>query len=75
MVARDPEQSSSPCRTGTRATSPASRDKSPTIPAWRTMRAVRRGRVYVATGNSLLQAYTDAGRIIRDVRTKFLRNG
>ncbi len=44
-------------------------------PAWRTTRAVRRGRVYVATGNSLLQAYTDAGRIIRDVRTKFLRNG
>jgi iron complex transport system substrate-binding protein len=44
-------------------------------PAWRTTRAVRRGHVYLATGNSLLQAYTDAGRIIRDVRTKFLLNG
>lgn len=44
-------------------------------PAWRTTRAVRRGRVYLATGNSLLQAYTDAGRIIRDVRMKFLLNG
>lgn len=32
-------------------------------------------RIYVATGNSLLQAYTDAGRTIRDVRTKFLKNG
>ena len=36
---------------------------------------MRRGRVYLATGNSLLQPYTDAGRIIRDVRTKFLLNG
>jgi iron complex transport system substrate-binding protein len=43
-------------------------------PAWRTTKAARSGRVYVATGNSLLQAYTDAGRTIRDVRKKFLHN-
>jgi iron complex transport system substrate-binding protein len=41
---------------------------------WRNTKAARRGRIYVATGNSLLQAYTDPGRIIRDVRSKFLRN-
>jgi iron complex transport system substrate-binding protein len=39
---------------------------------WRTTKAARRGKVFVATGNSLLQAYTDPGRIIRDVRTTFL---
>ena len=44
-------------------------------PAWQTTNAAKNGRIYVATGNSLLQAYTDAGRTIRDVRTKFLRNG
>ena len=44
-------------------------------PAWRTTKAVRRGHVFLSTGNSLLQPYTDAGRIIRDVRTKFLLNG
>ncbi|HWI71776.1 MAG TPA: ABC transporter substrate-binding protein [Baekduia sp.] len=41
---------------------------------WKTTKAARNHRVYVATGNSLLQAYTDPGRIIRDVRTKFLGN-
>jgi iron complex transport system substrate-binding protein len=39
---------------------------------WRTTKAARNRRVYVATGNSLLQAYTDPGRTIADVRTKFL---
>jgi iron complex transport system substrate-binding protein len=39
---------------------------------WRTTKAARRHKVFVATGNSLLQAYTDPGRIITDVRTKFL---
>jgi iron complex transport system substrate-binding protein len=43
-------------------------------PAWRTTRAVRNGRVYVATGNSLLQAFTDVHNTIRDVQVKFLRN-
>ena len=45
-----------------------------TKPGWRTTRAARRGRVYVATGNSLLQPYADVDRTIRDVRRKFLRN-
>lgn len=44
-------------------------------PGWRTTRAARRGRVYVATGNSLLQPYADVDRTIRDVRRKYLRNG
>ena len=41
---------------------------------WKTTKAARNHRVYVSTGNSLLQAYTDPGRTIRDVRTKFLGN-
>lgn len=45
-----------------------------TNPAWRTTKAMRRGRVYVSTGNSLLQAWTDVDRVIADVQTKFLKN-
>jgi iron complex transport system substrate-binding protein len=41
---------------------------------WRATKAARRHRVFVATGNSLLQAYTDPGATIRDVRSEFLRN-
>jgi iron complex transport system substrate-binding protein len=41
---------------------------------WKKTKAARSGRVHVATGNSLLQAYTDPGRIIADVRSKFLKN-
>ena len=41
---------------------------------WRTTKAARDHKVFVATGNSLLQAYTDPGRIITDVRQKFLGN-
>jgi iron complex transport system substrate-binding protein len=41
---------------------------------WKGTKAARHKRVYVATGNSLLQAYTDPGRIIADVRSKFLGN-
>jgi ABC-type Fe3+-hydroxamate transport system substrate-binding protein len=41
---------------------------------WRTTKAARRGKVFVATGNSLLQAYTDPDRTIRDVRRRFLGN-
>ena len=41
---------------------------------WRTTKAAKRHKVFVATGNSLLQAYTDPGATIRDVRTKFLGN-
>jgi iron complex transport system substrate-binding protein len=43
-------------------------------PAWRSTRAVRNGRVYVAIGNSLLQAFTDVHNTIRDVQVKYLRN-
>jgi iron complex transport system substrate-binding protein len=41
---------------------------------WKTTKAAKNKRIYVSTGNSLLQAYTDPGRIIRDVRSKFLHN-
>lgn len=43
-------------------------------PNWRNTRAVRNRRVYVATGNSLLQPYPGVASTIRDVRRKFLRN-
>ncbi len=41
---------------------------------WRATKAAKRHKVFVATGNSLLQAYTDPGATIRDVRIKFLGN-
>jgi iron complex transport system substrate-binding protein len=41
---------------------------------WKDTKAARHHNVYVSTGNSLLQAYTDPGRTIRDVRAKFLGN-
>jgi iron complex transport system substrate-binding protein len=43
-------------------------------PNWRNTNAVKKGRVYVATGNSLLQPYPGVASTIRDVRRKFLRN-
>ncbi|HWK30275.1 MAG TPA: ABC transporter substrate-binding protein [Solirubrobacter sp.] len=43
-------------------------------PNWRNTNAVRRNRVYVATGNSLLQPYPGVASTIRDVRRKFLKN-
>lgn len=43
-------------------------------PAWRKTKAARRGRIYVSTGNSLLQAWSDVGKTIRDVRRSFLKN-
>jgi iron complex transport system substrate-binding protein len=43
-------------------------------PAWSTTTAVRTRRVYVSTDNSLLQAGTDAGTVIRAVRKKYLKN-
>lgn len=43
-------------------------------PGWRTTKAARTKRIYISTGNSLLQAFTDPGRTIRDVRRKFLKN-
>jgi ABC-type Fe3+-hydroxamate transport system substrate-binding protein len=43
-------------------------------PNWRNTNAVRNNRVYVATGNSLLQPYPSVASTIRDVRRKFLKN-
>jgi len=43
-------------------------------PAWASTDAARNGRVYVARGNSLLQPFTDVGRMIRDMQTMFLKN-
>jgi iron complex transport system substrate-binding protein len=43
-------------------------------PNWRRTNAVRNGRVYVATGNTLLQPYPGVAATIRDVRSKFLHN-
>ncbi len=45
-----------------------------TNPAWRGTKAYRNKRIYVSTGNSLLQPWTDVGRTIRDVRRLYLRN-
>jgi iron complex transport system substrate-binding protein len=43
-------------------------------PGWRTTKAARNKRVYVATGNGLLQPYDDVHKTIRDVRRSFLKN-
>jgi len=45
-----------------------------TNPAWATTNAARNKKIFVSTGNSLLQPWTDVGRTIRDVRSKFLAN-
>ncbi len=41
-------------------------------PAWRTTTAARRGDIHVSIGGSLLEPWPDVGRIIRDVRSKYL---
>jgi iron complex transport system substrate-binding protein len=41
---------------------------------WKLTRAGETGRIFVSTDNSLLQAGTDAGRVIRTIRQSFLRN-
>lgn len=43
-------------------------------PGWRKTKAAKRNRIYIASGNSLLQAFTDPGRTITDVRRSFLKN-
>lgn len=43
-------------------------------PTWASTRAARAGRIYVSTDNSLLQAGTDVDRVIKRVRSRFLRN-
>lgn len=43
-------------------------------PNWRNTKAVKNNRVYVATGNQLLQPYPGVAATIRSVRAKFLKN-
>jgi len=43
-------------------------------PAWRKTRAARHNRIYVSSDNRLLQASTDIGTTIDQVRRRFLRN-
>jgi iron complex transport system substrate-binding protein len=43
-------------------------------PAWKDSKAVRDGRLYVSTDNSLLQAGTDIGDVIRNIRRRYLGN-
>jgi iron complex transport system substrate-binding protein len=43
-------------------------------PAWASTSAARAGRVYVSTDNSLLQAGTDTERVIKRVRSRYLKN-
>lgn len=45
-----------------------------TNPAWELTDAAQNDRVYVSTDNSLLQAGTDVGKVIRKVRAQYLRN-
>lgn len=52
---------------------PAMKDFLQQNPAWSTTQAVQKGRVYISTDNSLLQAGTDVGGTIKRVRT-YLRN-
>jgi iron complex transport system substrate-binding protein len=43
-------------------------------PLWKLTRAGQRGRIHVSTDNSLLQASTDVGAVIRTIRRQFLGN-
>lgn len=45
-----------------------------TNPAWRGTKAARRGRIFVSTGNSLLQPYPDVGTTIANIRRNYLKN-
>lgn len=43
-------------------------------PLWKLTRAGQTGRIFVSTDNSLLQASTDVGAVIRNVRQQYLKN-
>ncbi len=43
-------------------------------PAWKNTKAVKKDRLYISSDNSLLQAGTDAARVIRMVRNRYLKN-
>ena len=53
---------------------PAAREWLLTNPAWQDTRAVKEGRLYVSTDNSLLQPGTAVAKIIRRVRAWYLHN-
>lgn len=53
---------------------PAARRWLLTNPAWQNTKAVRNRRIYVSTNNSLLQAGTDVAKVIRYVRSRYLKN-
>ena len=42
--------------------------------AWRSTPAVENNRIYISTDNSLLQAGTDAGKVITKIRKQYLQN-
>lgn len=43
-------------------------------PIWRSTQAGRDGRIFVSSDNSLLQAGTDVGKVIRMIRSRYLKN-
>jgi iron complex transport system substrate-binding protein len=43
-------------------------------PVWKSTPAGENGRIHISQDNSLLQAGTDVGRVIRAVRTRYLKN-
>ena len=43
-------------------------------PAWGSTAAAKHGRIYVSTNNSLLQAGTDIGQTIEEIRKDYLHN-
>lgn len=43
-------------------------------PAWGSTKAAQEGHVYISTDNSLLQAETDVGKTIEQIRRRYLRN-
>ncbi len=43
-------------------------------PAWGSTKAAKEGHIYISTNNSLLQAGTDVGKTIEEVRKRYLHN-
>ena len=43
-------------------------------PIWKVTKAGQNDRIYISNDNSLLQASTDTGKVIRSVRSRFLKN-
>jgi iron complex transport system substrate-binding protein len=43
-------------------------------PVWKSTKAGQNDRIYISNDNSLLQAGTDTGRVIRTIRSRYLKN-